>query len=79
VNKNENPAKVLECKPIEMFWYLLKAQVYMDDWCAKNLKQLERIIRACVKKSDPYLLVMFFEGIRSKNRDVGRIGIIEAK
>jgi len=33
VTKNENPANVLECKPIEMFWYMLiyKAEVYKDD------------------------------------------------
>ena len=79
VNKIENPTKVLECKPIEMFWNLLKAEVYKDDLCAQNLKQIERKIRADVKKSDPGLLVMLFEGVRSKNKDVGRNGTIEAK
>jgi len=39
VTKNENPANVF--KPIEMFCYLLKAEVYKDNWIAKNLKQLE--------------------------------------
>jgi hypothetical protein len=51
VTKNENPASFLECKPAEMFWYLLK--VYKDDWCALNLKQLKRKIRACVSKVQP--------------------------
>jgi hypothetical protein len=31
VTQNENPANVLECKPIEMFWYPLKAEVYKYD------------------------------------------------
>jgi len=62
-----------------MFWYLLKAEVYKDDWGARNSKQLERKIRACVKKQDSDNLVMLFEGIRSKNRDVGCNGTIEAK
>ena len=62
-----------------MFWNLLKAEVYKDDLCAQNLKQIERKIRADVKKSDPGLLVMLFEGVRSKNKDVGRNGTIEAK
>jgi hypothetical protein len=45
-----------------MFWYLLKAEVYKDNWGAQNLKQLERKIKACVKKYDPELMVMLFEG-----------------
>jgi len=79
VSKNENPAHVLECKPIEMFWYLLKAEVNKDDWGAQNLKQLERKIRTCIKKSDLDLLAMLFEGVRSKSSDVGRNRTIEAK
>jgi hypothetical protein len=62
-----------------MYWYLLKTEVYKDDWCSQNLKQLERKIRACVKKSDPDPLVILFKGVRSKNRHVGRNGTIEAQ
>jgi len=50
MTKNENPANVLEYKPIEMFWYMLKAEVNKDNWNAQNLKQHKRKIRACVKK-----------------------------
>jgi len=39
---------------------MLKAKVYMDDWGAQNLKQLEIKIRTCVKKSYPDLLVIVF-------------------
>jgi hypothetical protein len=72
VTKNENPANVLEFKRIEMFWYLLKPEVYKDNWGAQNLKQLERKIMACVKKYDPDPMVMLFEGVRPNIRDVGR-------
>ena len=79
VTKIENPANVLEYKPIEMFWYLLKAEVYKDNWGPQNLKLLERKIRACVKKYDPDPMVLLSEGVRSKNMDVGQNGTIEAK
>jgi len=49
VTKSENPANVLEYKPIKMFWFLLNAEVYIDNSGAQNLKQLERKIRACVQ------------------------------
>ena len=60
-----------------MFWYLLKVEVYKYDWCAQNLKKLERKVSACVKKSNPTPLVMLFERVRSKNKDVGRNGTIK--
>jgi hypothetical protein len=79
VVKNENPTNIPECRPIERFWYMWKAEVYKDDWCAQSLKQLERKIRACVKNVNPNLLVMLFGGLRSKIRDVGRNGTIETR
>jgi hypothetical protein len=57
-----------------MFRYLLKAEVCNDDWGAQNLKQLERKIRACVKKSDPDPLIMLFEGSGQKT---GTLGVME--
>ena len=42
------------------FSILLKAGVYKDNRGVQNLKQLERKIRACVKKSDSDPLVMLF-------------------
>jgi hypothetical protein len=79
VTKNENPANVVECKPIEICWYLLKAEVSKGYLGCSKLKTTRKKIRACVKKSYPDPLVMLFEGTQSKNRDVGRIGTIEAK
>jgi hypothetical protein len=50
--------------------------MYRDDWCAPNLKQLERKIRTCVKNFNLDLLV---GGVRSKIRDVGRNGTVETR
>jgi len=79
VAKNENPANLPECRPFERFWYLLKAEVYRDDLCAPNLKQLERKIRTCVKNFNLDLLVTLFGGVRSKIRNVGRNGTVETR
>jgi hypothetical protein len=79
VAKNENPANLPECRPIERFWYMLKAEVYKDDWCALNLKQIERKIRACVKNFNPDFLLTLFGEVLSKIRDVGRNGTIETR
>jgi len=56
---------------------LEKMTLYKDDWCAPNLKQLERKIRACVKNVNPDPLVMLFGTLRSKIRDVGHNGKIK--
>jgi len=53
VSKNENPAHVLECKPIEMFWYLLKAEVNKDDWGAQNLKATRKKDKDLYQKIRP--------------------------
>ena len=79
MTKNENPAKVLEYKPIEMFCNLLKAEVYKDNWSAQNLKTTRKKNKDLVKKYNPDLLVMLFGGVRSKIRDVGRNGTIETR
>jgi hypothetical protein len=39
VAKNENPANLTECRPIEMFWYMWKAKAYKDDCCVPDLKK----------------------------------------
>lgn len=79
VPKKENPANLPECRPIERFWYLLKAQVYKEGWKAKDLPELERKIRLCVRRFDKSRLVELFEGTKSKIIDVGRNGCIETR
>jgi len=49
-------------------------------WLAyPKLKALEKRIRAFFKKFDYDLLAIFFEGVWSKIRNVGRNGTIEAQ
>ena len=79
VPKNLNPANLPECRPIERFWYQLKAEVYKEGWKADNCKVLERKIRSCVKKFDKERLASLFEGVRPKIRYVGRNGVVEAR
>ena len=52
VPKAMNPANVPEARPIEDYWAILKREVYIDGWTAKNVDQLESRIRYCLKKMD---------------------------
>ena len=49
--------------------------VYVQGWLGvQSLRQIERKIKACVKKSDPDPLVMFFEG---SGQRTGMLGVME--
>lgn len=50
VPKNMNPANLPQVRPIEDFWANLKAEVYRDDWRARNLEELEIRIKDCLRK-----------------------------
>jgi hypothetical protein len=50
VEKFENPANIPECRPIEIFWSILKGLVSEDAWSAKTLSELDKRIRNCIKK-----------------------------
>ncbi|KAL4465543.1 hypothetical protein ABPG72_013992 [Tetrahymena utriculariae] len=52
VQKQENPANVPECRPIEDFWSILKGLVYQKNWQALSLEKLEIRIKNCIKKID---------------------------
>ena len=41
VDKVDNLTNLLEVRPIEDFWSILKAKVYENNWEAKTLHQLE--------------------------------------
>ena len=77
VEKYENPANLPECRPIERLWKLIKQKVYANAWKAKNLNELEKRIRDCIKKIDKSELAPLFEGFLPKLRNVGRNGVIE--
>ena len=49
VDKGDNPANLPEVRPIEDFWFILKAKVYENNWEAKTLQQFEVRIKKCLK------------------------------
>ena len=58
VDKVDNPANLPEVQPIEVFWSILKAKVYYNNWEAKTLHQLEVRIKKCQKRSgSSYMLL----------------------
>ena len=79
VEKYENPANLPECRPIEPFWNLVKQKVYANAWKAKDLNELEKRIRDCIKKIDKSELASQFNGFLPKLRYVGRHGVIEMR
>ena len=52
VDKVDNPANFPEVRHIEDFWSILKAKVYVKNWVAKTLHQLEVRIKKCLKEMD---------------------------
>lgn len=77
VEKRENPANLPECRPIELFWAILKRKVYAKGWKAKTLPQLKTRILNCIKKISTNTLEELFSGMLRKIRDVGRNGVVE--
>ena len=75
VEKYENPANIPECRSVERFWAILKSKVYEDNWEAKNLKELEKRIRFCLKNIDTNALAKLFNGIPSKLAFIGWHGV----
>ena len=77
VQKQENPANLPECRPIENFWGILKGLVYEHNWQAKSLDQLRSRITRCLKKIDIDLVKRVMASVRCKIGQVKRDGVIE--
>ena len=77
VDKLDNPPALPEIRPIERFWALLKAAVYKNGWEAKNLVELEKRIRLCIKNFDKAAIQKLLEGVKRKIDDVRRYDVIE--
>lgn len=75
VEKNENPANVPEVRPIENYFGYLKGKVYEDGWEAKNLDQLARKIRKCLKNIDLKVIQELFSNTRARLDKVRRYGL----
>lgn len=77
VAKEDNPANLPECRPIEDFWSILKSMVYKDNWQAENLPQLRRRIEYCIKKLDPELIQRLAREIPKRIDFIRRHDLIE--
>ena len=77
VEKYENPANLPECRPIEVFWAILKGQVYANNWKASNLSELRRRVAYCIKEMDQIIVTELMDGMLKKMRTVARNGVIE--
>jgi DNA-binding protein len=77
VEKYENPANLPECRPIEMFWAILKGAVYANNWQAKDLEELRKRIAFCIKQIDQSTVTALMDGIVEKMKAVSKKGVIE--
>ena len=75
VPKAINPANVPEARPIENFWANLKAKVYEGDWKAKNIDDLKKKIKACLRTFDKKFVQRHAEGVKCKLDYIRRHGI----
>jgi transposase len=74
VPKFMNPANLPKARPIEDFWANLKAEVYKNNWTAKNLEQLENRIRLCLGKMDTNLVQRHALAVRKRLDHIRRYG-----
>jgi hypothetical protein len=79
VDKDDNPANLPECRPIEDFWSILKDRVYENNWAAKDMKQLIRKIRKCLREIPPITIQKLMHGVTSRINAVRRLGVIEKR
>lgn len=74
VLKSVNPANLPKVRPIEDFWANLKADVYKGDWKAKNLNELEKRIRLCLRKMSPKFVQRHAESVKKRLDNIRRYG-----
>lgn len=77
VQKDQNPANMPECRPIEDLWGIIKSKVYEGNWQAKNLNQLRTRIKYCIDKLDKSFVQSLAESTRRRLDFVRRNGLIE--
>jgi len=77
VKKEDNPANLPECRPIEDFWSILKGKVYEKNWQAQNLNQLRNRIKYCLDNIDKAVVQRLAESTRRRIDYVRRNGLIE--
>jgi hypothetical protein len=77
VEKKDNPANMPEVRPIEDFWGIIKAEVYKNNWQAKNLVQLRARITNCFKKVQLDVIQSLARSIPRRLDCVRRNGVVE--
>ena len=79
VAKDNNPLNVLEARPIEDFWSILKGLVYKGNWQAENLDKLRNRIENCLKKVDMDLIYRLVGSVKGRLNKIRMYGVIEER
>ena len=70
---------MLECRPIEDFWSILKGEVYKNNWQAKDLDALRKRIVYCLKKINKQAVQDMIGSTKSRLDNIRRNGLVENK
>ena len=65
VPKLHNPPSVLQIRPIEAFWSILKQKVYSGNWSAKDCPRLICRIKICALQIDPDVIPKMFQNLKT--------------
>ena len=63
-----------QIRPIETFWSHLKSRVYAEGYKAKNLKDLEKRIKKCIRTFDDKHFERLMSGVAQKVRKADKRG-----
>ena len=77
VKREDNPANMRECLPIEDFWSVLKGKVYENKWQAENLEKLHNRIKYYLSKMNKSLVQRLSESTRRRLDYIRPNGFIE--
>jgi len=65
VPRKDNPTSLPQARPIENFFGYLDSLVYKGGWKAKNLPQLQRRVKYCLKKVDKTIVQKMMTKVRT--------------
>ena len=75
VPKLHNPPSVLQIRPIEAFWSILKQKVYSGDWSAKDHSQFFCRIKKCALEIDPDVITKMFQNLKARIHKANENGL----
>jgi hypothetical protein len=76
VDKEINPPKVPQARPIENFWGCLAQKVYEGGWVARNQTELAMRIEQKIKTFDQPFFQRLMEGVTEKLRNIANKGVL---